>query len=397
MKNANLALAAMLALFASPTAAESEVGERPDFFAAMLESVELGEPMQSGPLVLVPLLVDKPPRIPQVDPGLGVEELAFGEAAWPRRRFNVEVFNKSERPMLVLGGTILIGGRLDRMIPRDVLVPPRETLELRALPAEYQRRYRSNPPPLHCHATLAPTYLRERAFENPYRNLVPDFVSHFLEFRPEGDERLSLAAIDESPRLAEFCVSCQAGLREFPDIGGLRVVGFFTAVRGHIKSVELFGHNTLLKAHFEPLIRAHTYAAAALELRANRVGLPLPDTAKDALARTTAEANEILERLKTKLRVREDSVPEGSVGQALLARSGDLHGYAVGHEGQLVHAVLFTHDPLERRLYARPLNPPDPVDDSEEDPEIGELERRGASGRRLTEYEKRLLERVRRR
>jgi hypothetical protein len=361
----------------------------------MLERVTLGDPMQSGPLVLVPLVIDKAPELPDVAPGLGAEGLKFREAAWPKRRFDVEVENTDDQPLLVLGGSILVGGKLDRMAPRDVLVPPGTTLEVHMLPAEYQQRYRSKPQPFHAHFTLAPAYLRERAFANPYRNLVPTFVSHFLEFRPAGDDRLSLAAVDQSPTLAKYCVDCQAGLAKFPDVAGQRVVGFITAVRGHVHSAELFGHNSLLKAYFEPLIRAHTYAAAAIELRAARIGFRLPKSEADAVAKARKMAAELLEKLQTKLRYRDGDVPAGSAGDALLFKVGGTSGYALGHGGRLVHAAVFPYDPFERRLYARPVVPPDTGE--EEEPGIAELERREASGRRLSEYEKRLLERIRKR
>jgi hypothetical protein len=58
--------------------------------------------------------------------------------------------------------------------------------------------------------------------------------------------------------------------------------------------------------------------------------------------------------------------------------------------------LVFPHDPFERRLYAKPLLPPD-GEQEDEDVDVGELERRADSGRRLTEYERRLLDRMRRR
>jgi hypothetical protein len=386
----------LLVFLVVPAGADEAPGkEAKNFLAAMLERVTLGDPMQSGPLVLVPLVVDKAPELPAVAPGLGAAGLKFREAAWPKLRFNVELENSDEQPLLVLGGSILVGGRLDRMAPRDLIVPPGKTLEVHMLPAEYQQRYRSKPQPFKEHFTLAPSYLRERAFANPYRNLVPTFVSHFLEFRPAGDDRLSLAAVDQSPALAKYCVDCQAGLAKFPDIAGQRVVGFITAVRGQVHSAELFGHNSLLKAYFEPLIRAHTYAAAAIELRAKRIGFPLPKSEADALGKARQMAGDLLAKLKTKLRYRDGDVPTGTAGEALLFKVGGTSGYALGYGGRLVHASVFPYDPFERRLYARPVVPPDTGEEEEVD--IAELERRAASGRRLTEYEKRLLERIRKR
>jgi hypothetical protein len=356
----------------------------------------LGDPVQSGPVVLIPLIIDKAPESLTVAPGFGKSTLTFAEPAWPERRYNVDVTNGGKQPALLIGGSILVGGRLDRMVPRDLIIPPGKSPEIHMLPAEYQRRYRSKPLAFRMHPTPAPPYLRERAISTPSRNLVPTFVSHFLNFRPNGDDRLSLAAIDEAPALAKYCVSCQAALATFPDIAGQRVVGFITAIRGRVYSAEVFGDHALLRTSFEPLIRAHIYAAAAIELRAERVGFPLPKSDADAVAKATKMAAELLATLQTKLRYRPFAVPVGTAGQALLFKAGGTNGYATGHGDRLVHALVFPYDPFERRLYAKPLQPPD-EETEDEDADAGELERREGSGRRLTEYERRLLDRIRRR
>ena len=280
MKLHRLAPIAFVLVAALPAAADVD-----NFVEAAFARLRLGEPMQSDLLILIPLIDDEASdKPPAVRPDGVASKLAFAEPAWPERRYDVEVRNGEDEPVLLLGGTILVGGKLDRMVPRDVLLPAGSTLEIRMLPADYQRRYRGKPAPFKRHSTVAPVYLRERAITNPHRNLVPTFVSHFLEFRPEGDDRLSLAAIGESPALAGFCAACHTALAKFPDIADKRVVGFVTAIRGRVYSAEVFGDNTLLRTYFTPLLHAHAYAAAAIKLRAKRVGFPLPDSGAEAMA-----------------------------------------------------------------------------------------------------------------
>lgn len=397
--NSRLVLA--LALAAFPAAADET---SKNFLADALAVVELGEPVRSDQIILIPLLLkEKPKDAPAVVADRATPKLSFEEPAWPERRFNVDVRNDDDRPVLLFGGGVLVGGKLDRMVPRDLLVPSGATVEVRMLPAEYMQRYRSKPAPFTQHGTLAPAYLRERAIRSPSRNLVPTFVSHFLEFRAKGDDRLSLAAVDESPALAKYCASCQVALATFPDIGGKRVVGYVTAVRGRVHSVELFGSNALLRTYFEPLIRAHAYAAAAIALRAKRVGFPLPDSGAEALDKARGMAAKLLERLQGKASYRPGKLPADTAGEVLLLRAGGTNGYGIGHEGRLVHATVFPYDPFEGRLYAKRLRPPpepkDPDDPEREDddPTLGELSRREAAGIPLTPYEQRLLERLKRR
>jgi len=387
---------------------EKEDAKSPgSYLAEGLASVRLGKPAVARQLILIPLVVQGPawPE-PRVKPSLLSDEVSYEEPKWGERRYNVMVENKGEQAVLLLGGGLVTGGKLDRMIPHDLLVPAGRQVEIRTLPAEFQREYRYDPGPLERHGALAPAYLRERALNNPSRNLVPHFVSHFLPFRKKGDERLSLAAIDEAPQLAAYCAACQSDLSAFPETAGGNVVGFVTAIHGRVQGLELFGSNDLLRAYFKPLLRAHSYMAAALELRARKLGMPLPEP-KDidaTVAGVEKEAAELLDRLRAKGSYRSGRTLKETDGRLALFRAGSAKGYALEHEKKLVHAVVFPYNALERRLYAQPLRPPAPKDEDgddepedAEDPDITELERRAAQGRRLSEYEKRLLERMRRR
>ena len=308
----------LLPLLGLPTAraedAKPPAKKEASFFASVVARLSLGDPVQSGPIVVIPLIIDKAPDALAVAPGVGSSALSFAESAWPERRYNVEVTNAGKLPALLIGGSILVGGRLDRMAPRDLIIPPGKTLEIHMLPAEYQRRYRTKPLKFRMHPTPAPPYLRERAIASPSRNLVPTFISHFLNFRPGADDRLSLAAIDEAPELAKYCASCEAALAKYPNIVGKRVVGFITALRGRVYSAEVFGDHALLRASFEPLLRAHIYAAAAIELRARHVAFPLPKSDADALTKATKMAARLLMALQTKLRYRPFAIPQGDGG-----------------------------------------------------------------------------------
>ena len=81
-------------------------------------------------------------------------------------------------------------------------------------------------------------------------------------------------------------------------------------------------------------------------------------------------------------------------------KDGD-RGSALLLDGRLVHLVLHPDDPFEYGLYSTALTPVDPEDadtgEDDETPGVSELDRRAGSGARLTEAEKRLLERLRNR
>jgi hypothetical protein len=394
-KTTLVTLVFLLALSGGRTPAQ-EAKKKTNFVEDYLENLTLGEGVHEEQLVIFPLIAKDQPEPLGVMSDLGATKLRFEEPEWPERRYNVLVRNGEEAPVLVFGGNILMGGELDRMLPRDIIVPAGAAMEIETLPAQYPKERRKEAIPFRTAQIIAPVLLRDRAAFDASRYLVPIFISHFLEFRNTEDERHSLQAIDESAVLSRFCLVCQRAVAEFPDVADSKVVGFITAVRGRIQSIELFESNALLRTYFQPIIRAHTYAAAAVELRAKKLGLPIPgrDDPKATLKETTAAAEELLAELKQKARYRKRSGPRDAIGETLLIRTSRTEGVAVAHDGRLVHAVIFPENPLEEALYSQPLELPGGASGVETS--FGDLERRARRGT-LTEFEKRLLERMRER
>lgn len=392
-----------LTLLAVGPAAVGKTDEA-NFVERALEGLSLGPGQQSGELIVFPLVAAEIPAALAVTPDVACDDLAFSEPEFPRKRYDVTIENSGDKTALLFGGGILTGGKLDRLVPQSVLVPPKSRLDIHTLPAEYPRDKRRGESAgkfslgtAGGHAT-APAFLRERAIFDPARNLVPIFISHYLKFRDKDDRRRSLAAIDESSLLASYCDACQNELGSFEPLGTKKVVGVVTAVRGRVLTLELFGSNRLFRAYFNPINRAHTYAAAAIALRAKDLGMPVPgkDDAEKAKAAARKEAEELLEAIRSKARYRDGERPKGAIGETLLIRWASTDGTAIGLDGRLVHAVIFPENPFEEALYSRPLAVPPSGPEGGEGESLGELDRREDRGT-LTEAEKRLLDRMRRR
>jgi ARG and Rhodanese-Phosphatase-superfamily-associated Protein domain len=380
-------------LLAPPTAVAKD---DPGLFARRAWShVELGKTFRKDQLIVIPLVADTAPEPLAVKPDLRTADLILGEPDWPVRRYDLRVADTGPKPVLLFGGAVLVGGKMDRLFPQDVLVPAGSFLEMHTLPAAMLAERRTQPLAFQFSQAVAPAYLREKALFDPSQRLVRVFLSHFLDFRNPGDDRESLAAIDESHVLVRYCIACQQEMSGIPDAANHRVVGFVTVVRGRLQSVELFGTNELFSAYFAPLLRAHAYEAAAVELRAKQLGLPLPDDADpDATIRNARRmAQDLLTKIKNAT-YRVGEQPEGSVGEAVLLRAGTARGGAIGWNRRLVHAVVFPYDPFEEALYGHEVEP-EPVPGEPNHPGVAELERRAANGGRLSEWEQRLLERLR--
>lgn len=394
MKIRLFALALVLALGAAPTALAKD--NAPDPIKGFLEGLTIGEGIATAEVIIFPLLAAEKPGKIEIRPSTWAENVGFNEPDLPKRRFNVNIANNEPGTLLLLGGTVLGGGSRDRVIPQDVLIPAGARVEIETIAAAPSSDHRKEPLPFRLGSSLAPPYIRERAEFSPTNTLVPNFASHFLDFRNDGDKRKSLSAINASDRLTKLCLPCHESLAKFPLADGGRVVGVITAVRGRIGSLELFGDNRLLKAYFEPLLKSHTFAAAAIAVKAKKLRVPLPtdDNADATMEKLQKDAQKLLERVQ-KAKFKEGDTPKNGAGQYWIFRtSNSTRGAATIHDNRLIHMAVFPYEPFENALFGRRVKAPN--DESEYgEYSQGELERKSRHGR-LSEYEKRLLDRMRR-
>ena len=380
---------------AAPGAPKAKPGAFAQEFVAALK---IGPGIQSEQVILFPLYLDEVPAPFAVHPTAGGDGIAFDEPAKPRSKESLLV-KVGPVPTLLLGGTMLEGGFRDRMVVNDHVIAPGTTLEVDALPASTTKGKRKAATPFRMLAALAPPYLREEATSSSARTLIPRFVSHFLEFRKDGDLRESFAAVVESEKLDEFCFVCRRAMASWPKaVTGASVVGGIAVVRGRVQCLELFGTNDLLAAYFESVLRSMSFAAAAVELRAQKAGVPIPgkDVPEKTLEKATIAAKELFGRLRQATYHR-DASDDAKSDDAYRVNLPEGAGRVIGFGGRLVHLSVYPNDPFEYALYNQPLDPLAADDDEGGRAGLAELARREAQGSRLTEAEKRLLDRLRNR
>ncbi len=382
----------------APPAAPGAAKAKPFAFAEdLVAALKIGPGIQSEQVILFPLYLDATPAPLAVHPTGAGDGIAFEEPAKPRTKEALLV-KVGPLPTLLLGGTVLEGGFRDRMVTRDHVIPAGATVEVEALPASTSKGRRKAPMAFRQIAALAPPYLREEASSSDARSVIPRFVSHFLEFRKDGDLRESMAAVADTERLGEFCLVCRRAMASWPKaVTGATVVGGIAVVRGRVQCLELYGTNELLLSYFEPLLRSLTFTAAAIELRAAKAGVPIPgkDVPEKTIDKATVAAHELFGRLRQAQYFKDASDDAKGNEAFLMTLPEGAKGRAIGLDGRLVHLSVYPNDPFEYALYNQPLDPLSAEDDESNHPGPIELERREASGRRLTEEEKRLLERLR--
>jgi hypothetical protein len=349
-----------------------------------------------GEISVFPLVAPAAPAPLAVESAWATSALAIHDRTQREHEYDLLLSSAGEKPILVLGGTVVTGGKVDRLVPIDVLVPPKATgLDVDALTAS--ARIGMRPPriqdPLRVAHVAAPPYLRESAQYVRSHRVVRTFVSHFDAVRTAG-EPATLVGVASAEALAPFCAACQGAVANFPRLKRPEVVGFVMAVGDRLQSLELFATNDLLQEAFEPMLAASAFRAAAIALRARARGAEPPKVDTEArLRELTGDAKDLLVRLRERARARVDEVEGESAGEALDVWVHGARGRALGWDGRLVHATVFPHDPFQSALFADPLRYEPEVDQPTE-PGTAELERR-AQRARLTPFEERLLERRR--
>lgn len=375
--------------------------EGPQALAQALRTISIAEGMVADQVVLFPLYVLTDPGPVEALAGVTGRNVKVTEPDVKPGKELVRVSNGEPKPLLLLSGTVLEGGKRDRMVRYDTLVPASEVVDVEVWPAAMASDVRKAPAPFSLEDFLAPGYLREAGQFSRTDSLVAKFVSHFLEFRNPGDARRSLSAVGGADTLADYCLVCQRSFSEWPTKRGAgTVIGGIAVVRGRLQTLEVFANNQHLQDFFAPVLRSLSFPAAALDLRAKKVGLPLPG--KDEPAGSVEGATKLAKGLLAQLEgatFERRKTPAGFVGDAWIIRAKDgTRGSALMHEGRLLHASLFPDDPFEAALYSTPLTPLDPEDasgDPTDETSRAELESRAARGGRLTPAEQRLLDRLR--
>ena len=367
-----------------------------------LKSLYLSDGLAAEQVILFPLYVLQKPADLEVVSVLGNTPLRVTEPETKAGKEWIRVSNPGPKPVLLLGGTVLEGGKRDRVVRFDRIIPSADAADVEVVVAAMAADVRKEPTEFKVHDFLAPAYLRQSVQFSSSNGLVPRFVSHFLEFRNPSDKRQSLVAVGDSDALADYCLVCQRSFSEWPEKKGAgTVVGGLAVVRGRAQSIEVYATNQQLQDWFAPVLKSLSFPAAALELRAKKLGLPLPS--KDdpkAMETGTTAAKDLMAQLANATFERK-KLAEGVVGETWIVKLKDgTRGLATIFDGRVVHLALYPDDPFENSLYSQSLTPMDPEDtsgDPTDEAGRAELERRAGRGARLTEAEKRLLERLRNR
>ena len=299
---------------------------------ALLDRVTIGEPMHSGAITLFPLSGSngRPSRYILLDNALERDLAFITEVSEGGSVPELSIENRSDRPVLILEGDVLIGAKQNRVVNLTVLVPPKSRLQLPVSCVErgrwnWKRRdfavSRSAPLDLRRNKTAAMIEEKKRSGRRTSNQMrVWQDVSTVLS---------CVNAHSETDSLEDAYVSSRSKLRRTLDTLKLPAgaTGFIVALNGRVVGLDLFDSVKTAERCWTRL--SESYALSALHL---------PPAEKPA---TLDMAGRFLCQTRKSLR---GSATTLGLGAELEIDSAWLTGTGLWYDDRIVHLAAFTRE-----------------------------------------------------
>ena len=234
------------------------------------------------------------------------------------------VDNRGKLHVLMLAGEILLGGKQNRVLREDILLPPRSGPRSISVYCVEQGRWSGSRKDFESKAAVAQPSLRRKLMDNADQGRVWQEVERSVKaqgLRPSATG--SYFMMYEAPQVQQRLADGERAMDERAAPGAVGAVVF---IGGAIAGLDAFHDAALFTREWRKLLRAHlleSYAAPA----------PL----------TLAEPE-----IRARIRAFLDAVggADGSargnagVGQLFEFRGPDFRGTALDHEGRVVHLAV---------------------------------------------------------
>ena len=218
--------------------------------------------------------------------GLKSKQVEVSEAKGGAAVNHVTVANHSGRPLLLLGGEIILGGQQDRILGKDTIIPAHEETTVQVFCVEHGRW--SGGRAFTETGGIVEGKTRAKAkFAGDQGQVWQEVAKKTAALKAEtstGTYRAIATGAAGEAAVKPFREHVGAALDKSPDAA--RMVGFVAAVNGRVTSVQLFANAQLFAAYKARLLDA-IYVAAADVQPADKVTLP----AKPDVDRFMSEAN----------------------------------------------------------------------------------------------------------
>lgn len=237
---------------------------------ANLKSIEglgryaLGSPVQYRNVTVVPVMLTSSDKI-QTEDYISLTEakkngwVEINEMPNGQEVSRLYVRNLGKKPLLLLSGELLLGGKQDRVVAKDTVVPPGEEMPVPVFCVEHGR-WDGETSKFEYSESMAPQSVRKRATFGSQQD-VWDQVS---EYNKSANASGRTTSVRDGLYGKEIQTQIDDGLRTLTDALAREenVVGFVCLVDGHIQTFELFGNASMFSSSRDALLRGFLAEAA---------------------------------------------------------------------------------------------------------------------------------------
>jgi hypothetical protein len=273
----------------------AEAGEQSE----LRPGLQLLDPIRYKQLTLIPV-VEKKAALDSGDyltlaAGLERKEVDVREAGRGGEVNRVTVQNRSARPLLLLGGEVILGGQQDRIIGKDTLVPPKQTVSVEVYCVEHGRW--NGAAAFTTSGGMAESKLRVRAKYRGNQMEVWDEVAKknaSLGAESQSGTYRRLAAGDEGKKATEpYRKHLAEALKALPQND--HVVGVVAAVNGQIVSADIFATPKLFASYRDRLLDSLFITVADVPEAPKQPAAPQPADVKAFMDKADAAPMEKLQ------------------------------------------------------------------------------------------------------
>ncbi len=173
----------------------------------------------------------------------------------------LQVHNVGPKPILLLSGDLLLGGKQDRVVAKDTIVPPGKTAKIPVFCVEPGRWSGESKHFSYGDTSVPLSVKKEAAFGDQEK--VWAGVGEFNAMA--GAARGGRTTVQEGLNQKEVQAHIDRNLAAVRERLGKNVVGLMFLVDGEIKTLELFGNNRLFSASRDSLLKGALAQAAVAQ------------------------------------------------------------------------------------------------------------------------------------
>jgi hypothetical protein len=272
----------------------------------------LANPIQSGDVTVIPIVNPAPPAFDQDvisltearEKGL-VEIVELEEGAMVE---TLSVTNLSDRPLLLMAGELLLGGRQDRVVAKDTLVPPGETVQVPVFCVE-EGRWSGGSVKFAPADTTVPTRVRR---EVAFGTQASVWSSISAINRDAGVPESAGTTVNHTIEQERVKERVEASLPQIvAELDRVEnVVGVALVRNGKVETIELYGNENLFRATKGSILRGFL-ADAATSPKAN------------AKAPSAADVQRLVDEI---LQAQRENLPSAGLGMNAQLNSRTVRG-----------------------------------------------------------------------